>query len=435
MSFLEMGRRACFWAMDAVKGSPVKKELEILENLNSQVQDDDFENRTDVKKLLEHAVSTTDFYSHFDATDLSSFPLITKATLKENYEQFLSSSFDKDSLFRMTTSGSTGTPFTCLQDYRKKKATYAEVLYYNGMIGYSIGKKIIYLRSVVEECSKTPIQQFMQNIYLVDCNDLSDEGIERMLTRIASLTKREPAMMMGYASTLDAFRDYFTRNDNRLAKQAHIYGVISGSEMLFDDTRKAIEQAFSCTCLSRYANEENGFLGQDLYRPNEFVIDNAHYVYEIVDFDSDKPSPKGQVGRIVVTDLRNYAMPMIRYDTGDVGRLENRTFRDKHYTALVDFGGRKVDVIYDCNGQKISPHAITNLMWKFTGINQYQLIQKDKGSYLLKINVPDSFSFNEELEHDLMHVLGIGANLQVERVDEIPVLSSRKRKYIVNECN
>lgn len=78
----------------------------------------------------------------------------------------------------MTTSGSTGTPFTSWQDIGKKRHVNAEVLHYNGKIGYEIGRRIIYFRSVVNEVAKSPLQQMMQNICLIDCTDLGDDGIK-----------------------------------------------------------------------------------------------------------------------------------------------------------------------------------------------------------------------------------------------------------------
>lgn len=73
-------------------------------------------------------------------------------------------------------------------------------------------------------------------------------------------------------------------------------------------------------------------------------------------------------------------------------------------------------------------------MWRYTDVNQYQLVQKDESSYLLKLNVPDAFSRDQELIADLMKVLGGESRLMIERVADIPVLASRKRRYIVNEC-
>ena len=333
----------------------------------------------------------------------------------------------------MSTSGSTGTPFVSYQDIRKKKSVNAETLFYNGQIGYQIGRRIIYLRSVVSETQKSLLQQFAQNIYLLDCTDLSDQGIEHKLSLIERLSKRGGAMLMGYSSTLDVFRKYFERNGYDKAQRCNLFGIVGGSTMLYDETRSAMETAFKCKCVSRYANEENGFLGQDGQENNEFLMNRADYYVEILKADSDQPADIGEVGRIVVTDLMNYAMPMIRYDTGDVGAWKKIKTNNGERLAIGSFGGRKVDMIYGADNQPISPHSISTAMWKWKAIEQYQFAQVAAGSYQMRINVSDAKISEDELIYDLRKVVGAEAKIEIIYVNDIPVLNSGKRRYIVNE--
>ncbi len=386
-----------------------------------------------IAELLDYASRKTRFYAGYKGRPFTDWPVISKQELKASSEDFLSSEFSIDELIPMSTSGSTGTPLTVFQNSRKKKSVYAEVLYYNGKVDYQVGDRLIYLRSIVSEVSKSSLQQFIQNISLVDCYDLSDKGIEEKLELIAKLTKHGRAVIMGYASTFDAFRDYFSRNGIEAAKPCRVNGIISGSEMLFDKTRESMGKAFRCKCISRYANEEQGFLGQDGYEDNVFQTNRAHYYYEVLKFDKNEPVEGDEVGRIVVTDLKNYSMPLIRYDTGDIGRLAMMTENGRNYQVIKSFGGRKIDMIYNATGNRISPHSITNAMWKFKDINQYQLVQKGTMEYMLKINVNEDFHRDHELKDVILHVLGSNARLSIVRVNEIPVLRSGKRKYIVNE--
>lgn len=332
----------------------------------------------------------------------------------------------------MTTSGSTGTPFTAWQDSGKKRHVNAEVLHYNGKIGYKIGRRIIYFRSIVNEVSKSPLQQFMQNIYLIDCADLSDKKIKENLRQIRKLSRNGGAMILSYASTLDAFRKYFEKHGTEEAQGCNIYGIVSGSEMLQDITRDSLSEAFKCKVVSRYANEENGFLGQDEQTNNFFLHNRANYYIEILKLDSDEEAEPGEVGRIVVTDLFNYAMPMVRYDTGDVGAWQEITVNGVKRKAIGKFGGRKVDMIFDCEGNQISPHSITNGMWCFTDIQQYQFIQKGPAEYLLKITTDKDIDTNKLLAL-YKGILGAKADIKLEICDDIPVLASGKRRYIVNE--
>ena len=434
LTILEFMRNKAFWLLDYMRGGVIRKELKLLQDVNSMLPTSLEKYRKQaIEELLDYAAEKTKFYARYKGLAFTDWPVISKRELKAATDDFLSSDFQKSDLIPMSTSGSTGTPLTVFHDRNKKKSVYAEVLYYNGKVGYQIGTKIIYLRSIVSEVSKSPLQQFTQNISLVDCNDLSNKGIEEKLALIATLTKHSKAVMMGYASTLDAFRDYFNRNGIAAAENCRLSGIISGSEMLFDETREVIEKAFHCICISRYANEEQGFLGQDGFKNNLFRTNCAHYYFEVLDFDRDEPVVEGNVGRLVVTDLKNYSMPLIRYDTGDIGRLITVNENGAEWQAIDEFGGRKVDMIFNASGDRISPHSITNAMWEFTDINQYQLIQNGPRTYTLKINTSPHFQREEDLERIVLGILGSPAQLRIEHVSEIPVLNSGKRKYIVNE--
>lgn len=210
-------------------------------------------------------------------------------------------------------------------------------------------------------------------------------------------------------------------------------GVISGSDMLFDETRAVISKVLgNVPVVSRYSNEENGVLGQDEGMNNVFAINEANYIIEIVDADGNSVAD-GTLGRIVVTDLYNYAMPMIRYDTGDVGAIQIFDINGRKKRCICQFSGRRVDVVYDADGNVLSPHTITNSMWDFPEITQFQLIQKGKEQYILKLNVDNTFKRENDVLIALQSVLGSTAQIEIEKVDEIPVLASGKRRYIVNE--
>ena len=164
-----------------------------------------------LRKLLEHCQETVPVYKNLDVNNFDSWPVVNKSILKEGGDIYFSTSFKRESLITMSTSGSTGTPFSCLQNKDKKRHVNAEVLFYNGKIDYRIGRRIIYFRSVVTEVAKSSLQQFMQNIYLLDCQDLSDNGIAQKLKAIKKISKGCGAMILSYASTLDAFRKYFDK--------------------------------------------------------------------------------------------------------------------------------------------------------------------------------------------------------------------------------
>ena len=238
---------------------------------------------------------------------------------------------------------------------------------------------------------------------------------------------------MAYGSTYAAMKDYIKKHNIESLSQCNICGAISGSDMLFDETRMVISGIFgNIPVVSRYSNEENGVIGQDEGINNVFVINEANYIVEICD-ETGKQLPEGELGHIVVTDLYNYAMPMIRYDTGDMGAIKIFDINGRKKKCICQFSGRKVDVIYNTKGNVMSPHVITNYMWNYTDIRQFQIIQVNKKQYKLRLNVSNDFSRMQELVNMLRSLRGLDANICVEKVNEIPVLASGKRRYIINE--
>lgn len=436
MKFISYMRNKAFWSMDFFKGSHVRTAYNDIKKIDEMDSDDSFIKNYQEEawlKLREKACLKTKAYANYIDCDFSNFPIISKQDIRQSQEEYLSNEYGKEKLVQMSTSGSTGTPFVCYQNVGKKRKVNAEIIYYSEKVGYKLGENLSYIRTVVKQNKKSKFKQFIQNQTLINCGHLNDLGIEGILDKIRFQSKKGPMTLLAYGSTYTALRDYFTKKSITGLGINNISGVISGSDMLFDETRGVISTVFGdVPVVSRYSNEENGVLGQDEGINNVFTINEANYIIEIVD-EEGNPVENGVVGRIVVTDLFNYAMPMIRYDTGDVGAIDVFNINGRNKKCICQFSGRRVDVIYDAEGNALSPHTITNYMWDFPDIIQFQLIQKEQCQYTLRINVNKNFNREAELVTVLQEVLGKRSQIDIERVNEIPVLQSGKRRYIVNE--
>lgn len=175
---------------------------------------------------------------------------------------------------------------------------------------------------------------------------------------------------------------------------------------------------------------ELGILGQDMGDGGEYTLNWGSYYFECLKIDSDEPTEQGEVGRIVITDLFNYAFPIIRYDTGDLGIMEYPS--DGSFPVLKEIYGRSRDCIYTVDGKLLSPAKISVSMWGIEGIKQWQFIQEDEKEYVLKLNAENDLNLTIVIDK-LKDVLGESANIDVLFVEEIPVVSSNKRRAIV--CN
>jgi phenylacetate-CoA ligase len=327
----------------------------------------------------------------------------------------------------MSTSGSTGTPFTIGQDENKRKRVLAEIIYFGELCGYCLGDRNAYLRVWTESNKKSKFGAWKQNLVMIDISKLDRINLENIRT----ILKRDKNLkcILGYATSLDIISKYLLEmNDS--PDMFGIEVVISGAEVLNEVTRNNLKKVFNCNVVSRYSNQENGILAQELIDSNFFIINNASYYIEFLKLDSDNYAEIGEQSRMVVTDLFNYAMPMIRYDTGDLAVVEENEKYDK---VIKSIEGRKVDFIYSTEGKRLSPHVITNNMWNFNKIKQYQLIQEDKSTYVLKLNCSGEIYKDDEIIGTLKRTIGEDANISIKHVEGIPFLKSGKFRTVI--CN
>ena len=405
------------------------KNLNIIEHLNSDSPEVQEHQNSALNDLLKHATSTTKFYSLQNGKRFKDFPVINKEIIRSQKDNFISKDYKSDLLFKAYTSGSTGTPFCCYQDKVKRKHVIAELIFYSEKAGYRLGRPLIEVCGNIGHNHRSKLDQWIKNHRLVLIEKYDDDTIEEIISRINSTPE---AAFLGYASTYDSLKDYFKRNGDSKVHRGKLKGIISNGQMLFDDTREAMEKAFNCRCYSRYSNEENGILGIDGIENNVFILNEAHYIVEILEMNEDKVVEDGKVGRIVLTDLYNHAMPMIRYDTGDVGSITYLNQEGVVKRAINNFGGRKMDMIFDCSGSTVYPHVIAEQFKHFSEIKQFQIIQESKKQYRIKINTLEITLSEVSLHNICKKFLGEEADITIEVVEEIPILSSGKRKMMIN---
>jgi len=375
-------------------------------------------------KLLRHAQSKVSYYSKIEP-NISKYPVVNKIIIRAQFDDFQAKNYADQPKINMTTSGSTGTPFTVYQDLNKKARNHADTLYFGELAGYELGNKLFYLKIWAKLKMANPWMYKIQNIVPVDVIDLNEGKVHQMVQEMQSINQK--ISILGYVSALEHFIRYAEKRNLQKIK-ANIVSVITMSEGLSKETKTKLENFFGCPVVSRYSNLENGIIAQQEQNSDLFLVNTASYFVEIFHPTKDELLPNGQLGRIVVTDLFNYAMPMIRYDTGDLGILTVKG--GKSYLETVE--GRKLDVLYDTKGEMVSSYIMYKNMWQYTEIEQYQLIQHHEKVYEFKINCPTGFEKEDQLVAEFKLYLGQDADFKVTYVDEIPLLDSGKRRKTVN---
>lgn len=431
MLLLEKLRYYVFWLLDFAKGGHVRKHYKdikfILENYGSA----EASRRMDkhLSGILNHAVTTVPYYkNHEKYNSLRDFPIVNKVLLREFVDDFISEEFKDKKSYQVSTSGSTGTPFVVYQGKNKKLRNTADTIYFSEKAGYRIGHKLFYIRAWNKLIKKNKLATFLQNIRMINVKNLNPVSISKFIKEIEKSTSNNA--FIGYPS---AFKEICKYLEDVKSKPLNlkVSSMIANAEPLGEPTKKAVKKYFGFDILSRYSNMENGILSQQITNGgNCFHINWASYYIEILDIKENKPAGYGTMGRVVVTDLFNYHMPLIRYDTGDLAIMDVAKDSNTKAPSFTKVEGRQMDAIYTTDG-RIMTTVVYELEY-FPEFKQFQLIQENKNTYLVKINLEGVFKQEEKMITILKSFLGEDAVIKIEYVEEIPELSSGKRKLTLN---
>lgn len=294
-----------------------------------------------------------------------------------------------------------------------------------------MGQRLYFLRIWNDLNKKSRLAAWAKNLMMEDTGNLSELQIARFLNRLNK--DRSDKFIMAYASSIETVCFDKTLRPGQYSPY-NVKAIFTGAEMLTDAGRKKIHDFFGCPVYSRYSNQENGVLAQQYtMESNDFKINTASYHIELLALDSDRPVKAGERGRIVVTDLFNFGMPLIRYDTGDIGILSAGYAGEDAVFKVIE--GKRLDLVYNTSGVFVSPHVLTAALVRYEDqIKQYQFIQQSAAAYCLKLHCRSSkFDKEDELLRNLKQYFGADASIKIEYVEQIPLLRSGKRQNVVNQ--
>ena len=417
-------RRVVFWTLDALRGGPIHRHVQDIQG----VMEGGRPAFKELPELLQHAIATVPFYRDIPSATISAFPVVSKETYQNHPEAFRSSSFTAQELHRVSTSGSTGVPLVVFQDHDKRNRNTADLIFFHGNRGWQFGDRFVFLRAWTRLHRKSKLAHIKQNSIPVDVIHFGDAEKERLRALLKS--DRKIRAIVGYASALEGFVNYLAgRGDG--PGMFHLDVIISDSDALTPGTKAALERMFGCPVIDRYSNEEHGLIA--CTRPSEsaYQINRASYFLELLKLDRDEPASPGETGRVVVTDLYNRAMPLIRYDVGDLAVSDDPDRTDLRF--LKSLQGRVADLLVDTSGRAISAVVLGATLNGTPGIRKYQCIQSDAGLFTLKYVAEPGFHSEEELLERLHGCLGSDARISLEQEDDIP--ASTNGKYKTTICN
>ena len=207
------------------------------------------------------------------------------------------------------------------------------------------------------------------------------------------------------------------------------------AEPLLDADRQIIGERFQCGVFDGYSQAERVVYSAECEHHKGNHLLDEYGVCEIVDGDGTPVAP-GKPGRLVGTGLHNLAMPLIRYDVGDVASLSTETCTcGRSLTLMGIVAARQGDIITTPDGRLLPPLMVLRPFKYVEGIRASQFVQHSTTDYTARIVIDRPLGQEEvdELKRNLCGRLGQVVDIKVERVDDIPRSANQKFRRVMSE--
>lgn len=398
-----------------------------------------------LRDLLAHARASSPFHRErfrslgFDPAalesldDLAALPLTTKDDIRQHRLEMLAQGLDPASLVTMTTSGSTGVSLTLHMDEDSRQFKRACAIRHDMWTGWRLGERVGAAWGNPEAAKHWRL--WLRNLLLIRHIPLDTLRMDgAAMTRFhEELVRLKPTVLFGHAHSLYLFARF--ARERGLAPFSP-RGVVSTAMVLHDFERATIEEVFRTRVFNRYGCEEASLIASECEAHEGLHVNCDTLVVEVVDA-AGKPLPPGVPGAVVVTDLTNRAMPLIRYKVGDVAAFKPGACScGRSYPLLGSLEGRIADYVRTASGEYISGISLTeNFAMKLEGIKQLQIVQERIDLLRFRL-VPEEGGAEpdvEGLEKLVRQRFGGEMRFEVERVDSIQSERSGKYRFCISK--
>ncbi|MFC1925771.1 phenylacetate--CoA ligase family protein [Chloroflexota bacterium] len=396
-----------------------------------------------LKKLLEHTYYHIQYYRSTleaigykpgDEVTLEQFrklPVLTKRDIQDNLVHL------RDTKVKSKpnhTGGSTGFPLTFYQDRNYWNHNFGDKIRTYRMCSYEVGDRVVFLWGSDYDSRQHKgvlprlFDRLFRNMIWINTFDITEQTLYQKTLEIA---KFKPKIIIGYTSSL-----FMLANLVREKGIAGIrpQGIQSSAEILTADIRETIESTFNCKVFDRYGCREMGNVAHECSEHSGLHILAENNLVEFLS-DTGETVEAGEQGNIVVTNLNNYAMPLIRYQVDDIGvPTDNRCLCGRGLPLMEVVKGRSSDAIQSPSGKVLHGEFFTHLFYNIEGVRQFQVVQET--IELLRIRIVPAGNFSTESLDYLRDVIHKHADesftIEFDICQEIETSSSGKYRFTIS---
>lgn len=370
-----------------------------------------------------------------DIDDIQKIPLLTKDIIRNNLEDIQSKAFNDKQIIFETTGGSSGNPFKfCSQKGFSRSREVAFIADLWDRIGYIFGKDVrMVLRGTIPN-SADGIEYRPASKELICSTYYTDET--HLYNYYKKMKDFNIQFIHGHVSSIAILAQFMV--NNRLYYR--LRAVLGASEKTYPFQRELIQQAFGTRIFSWYGMTEQVALAGACEHSDRYHIYPQYGILELVDKDGQIITKPGVLGEIVATGFNNYALPFIRYRTGDLAKYDIGfcEYCGRKYKLLKEVEGRNYEYVITKSGNKIS---LTGLIFgqhfnSFAHILKIQVYQEKPGCINIRIVKGKDFLQNIH-EREILNVINkaVGSELDVQfsYLQDIPATYRGKHRFLVQK--
>jgi phenylacetate-CoA ligase len=241
------------------------------------------------------------------------------------------------------------------------------------------------------------------------------------------LARQDPDYLLTHPSIAERLARHCLENDVRVPRLRQILTI---SEILRPSTREACRSAWKAPVKDTYSAREAGYIALQCPQHDVYHLQSESVFVELIN-DAGMPCGPGEIGRVVVTPLHNFAMPLIRYDIGDSAEAGGPCSCGRGLPVVTRILGRQQNMLVLPSGKECWPLLSAEDLRQLTSIaplKRYQFIQKTLTAIEIKVEIhrPLQAREIEQFEIWVREKFDPGFEIDVTRTDSLAPLASGK---------
>ncbi len=400
-----------------------------------------------IGELLEHAFEHVPYYADVRRSivldprsftrdrSLDRLPLLGRSTIIQRLDRLRATNIPHDRFVPNGTGGSTGEPLRFFDDHTASGWLDAAVWRSHRWCDVDVGDRCCYLWGANFDLTRFQglsgrMRSRALNLLMLPAWKLGTATSDTFWKKVVDF---RPKLLVAYSGAIYNWARLLGDDQEPIPD---LRAIIVSAETLHDEWRAVIERCFKVPVYNRYGGRDIKFIAQECPKRKGLHINAENVFVEIVK-DGRSVAP-GEIGEVVVTRLDNFAMPFIRYRSGDLGVMASSACEcGRSLPLLQKIEGRIQDTIVTEDGRIVSGPFFAHMMKDCPDVKEFQVHQLALDQLLIQVVLHDhtSFSSRSRIQRLVQEYLGHSVMIGFDLRDSIPLTGSGKRRVIVSHLS